>query len=194
MGAQLRFFFDYVDPLSYRVQRLLIRRGLDGISHLTYHPYELNPPPAPLLDPGGPNWHGRWEAATAAGGDQEPLKGPILIPWSRKAHELAAFAHEKGCFLPVHRSLFEAFFERGVDIGRVDLLVDLAAAAGLDRSEAKAVLDVDRYVDGVIRQRAEAESDGVFDVPVLDSPAGRSRGVPEEATWIEILGTAGERP
>ena len=63
MGAQLRFFFDYVDPLSYRVQRLLIRRGLDGVSHLTYHPYELNPPPAPLFDPGGPNWHGRWEPA-----------------------------------------------------------------------------------------------------------------------------------
>jgi predicted DsbA family dithiol-disulfide isomerase len=47
-------------------------------------------------------------------------------------------------------------FGRGEDIGRVDVLVDLARALGLDATEAKAVLDVDRYAQDVAALSAEA--------------------------------------
>jgi len=154
-----RFYFDYVDPLSYLVDREIEAAvaGADGME-IVLVPLELRPPPEPLLDPDGTWWRERWKTATtlAAGSDATHMTEPALLPWTRKAHELVAHSRSVDLELRAHRAVFRAVFAEGRDIGRVDVLVDLARELGLDPTEAKAVLDVDRYTEDVASRRSAA--------------------------------------
>jgi predicted DsbA family dithiol-disulfide isomerase len=165
------FFFDYLDPLSYLIHVELggpgDATGFDG-ARIRYVPLELRPPPAPLLDPDSEPWLARWREATAAGDALGVrLSRPGILPWTRKAHELSFHALEKGVGPAVHDALFEAVFVRGDDVGRVDVLVGLARRLGLDATEARAVLDVDRFADLVAALRAESVAAGVSAPPAL---------------------------
>lgn len=156
--AAPRFHFDYVDPLSYLLDRELAAVTAEAGLAVTLVPLEVRPPPEPLLDPDGPWWRERWAAASVAASGLEgpaPVE-PVLLPWTRKAHELVAHARAADREMDAHRSVFRAFFEEGRDIGRVDVLVELGVALGLDRTETKAVLDVDRYAAEVAAARDDA--------------------------------------
>ena len=69
----------------------------------------------------------------------------------------------------MHEAVFSAHFMEGADIGRVDVLVAAAHKVGLDRSESKAVLDIDKHRDHVVDLRREAEAEGIKRVPTLRS-------------------------
>lgn len=62
---------------------------------------------------------------------------PVTPPnrWldSRAALEGAELAREAGAFAAYHEAVFRAAFEQRIDIGRDELLGDLAVQAGLDR-------------------------------------------------------------
>lgn len=167
--APTLFCFDYLDPLSWLVQRELDALAEeDGAPPLRRLPLELRPPPLPLLDPDGPPWTELWaracELAVASG---TPLEAPSFLPWTRKAHELLCHARAKGVEEAVHRALFHAVFQEGRDVGRVDVLVELARGVGLDPMETKATLDVDRWSDEVEAFRREAEAAGAQTPPTL---------------------------
>lgn len=188
------FFFDYVDPSSWAVELWLAELGAPHGVVIDRRPYEVRPPPQDLLDPADPAWTASRELARptieAAG---MWLASPALIPWTRKAHELAFLASEKGCLAAVHSAIFEAFHADGSDIGRVDVLVDLAVAAGLDPAESKAVLDVDRFTDDVERARREAGRLDVDTVPTVlagQMRLERPRGIDELRTFLTSLGGA----
>ena len=76
----------------------------------------------------------------------------------------------------MHEEIFAARFRDGADIGRIDVLVATAEKIGLDPSESKAVLDVDKHRDRVVDLRREAEGDGVRRVPTLRSRAWSLEG------------------
>ncbi len=198
------FLFDYVDPRSRLMDHRLA--GLTRVddappalgsddgpavtaSRVERIPFELAPPGAPMIRAADPDWQARWVEAgpwLEEAGLVTPPRIP-LVPRTRKAAELALFAAERGAFDRVHRILFDAHLSRGLDIGRVDVLVDLAAAAGLDRSEAKAVLDVDRYAAEVDATRLRATELGVTTVPTVVVGGRRLEGVVEIAelkAWL----------
>jgi predicted DsbA family dithiol-disulfide isomerase len=172
----VRIYFDFVDPLCY----LLSLELAEGALPIEWTGFELRPPPAPLTAVDDPAWAERWRAARARAGDSPAtLRPPRLVPWTRKAHELHAFASARDLGDRVRAAIFEAYFDAGRDIGRVDVLVDVAAAAGIDRTEAKAVLDVDRHGAEVAAARAEAVELGVDDVPTLHIDGRLERGFPD---------------
>ena len=161
-----RLFFDFIDPLSWLVERALL--DLEGSSGVRVGRIglELRPPPSPLTRTSDPLWTDRWEEARRASPDVR-LEPPPLVPWSRKAHELHAFAAGRDLGAPVRRELFRAYFERGRDIGRVDELVEIGAAAGLGRTETRAALDVDAHLEDVLEDRRRAEQLGIAVLPAL---------------------------
>ena len=161
-----RLYFDFVDPLSYLTELALVSVEASLGARVARIGYELRPPPTPLTDTSDPFWSARWEDARRAG-SSVPWSPPALVPWTRKAHELQAFAEERGRGSVVRRRIFEAYLERGRDIGRIDELVEVATAAGLDPTEAKATLDVDRYQERVLERRREADRLGLAELPAL---------------------------
>jgi predicted DsbA family dithiol-disulfide isomerase len=181
-----RLFFDYVDPLCFVLDRRLA--GAEAETGVTVErvPFELCPPPAPLIDPAAEPWRARWSQARAAEPELE-LAAPRLVPWTRKAHELAAQAREQQRFDAVHRALFEAFHLDGRDLGRVDVLLDIAARFEMDLSHTKAVLDVDRHTEAIEQARADAERLGVVGVPALRSGSRMLAGLPDHGTILAFL-------
>ncbi len=130
--------------------------------------FEVRPPPMDPLDPDDVEWVPyQAQLEEYAQALSVPLTRPRFIPWTRKAHELTLFAEDKDCSRPVRDALFQAHFMQQMDIGRVDVLVEIATGLGLDRSETKAILDVDRYTSNVESNRALAQTLEIAGVPTL---------------------------
>ena len=170
MNAEIpHLFFDYVDPLSYLLEQEI--SGLleeSGIAPLRLVPLELRRPPEPMVDPEGEGWQERWNASHALAEDRNiHFRQPVVVPWTRKAHELVLHAESKGLGGGAHGALFDAFLLEGRDIGRVDILVEIARGLGLDPMEAKAVLDVDRYSNEVSALGDRARASGIDAPPAL---------------------------
>ena len=194
MSAPVRFFFDYVDPGSFLVERILSEEEARLGVAVERVPFELNPPPAPLPDPRGEGWRRFWEGARAMAAEEGvTLAEPRLVPWTRKAHELALHAREEQRFADVHRALFTTLLLDGKDLGRVDVLLEIATRHGLDLTRAKAVLDVDRHTGAVTDARAEAERLGVRGVPTLLAEHGRLEGFRGRSAILAFLERAAAR-
>lgn len=184
-----RLYFDFVDPGS-----LLLLRRLDALDvEYALEGFEMRPPADPPVDPSDPVWQGYWESVVPAlrelGVEPAP---PERIPRTRKAHELVAHARAggaPGCDVRLVERLFHAFLEDGVDLGRIDLLVGVAENAGLDRTEVRAVLDVDRYRDTIDDRRRVALDRGVRGVPTLMRGERRLEGLHDENTLRAFIGT-----
>jgi predicted DsbA family dithiol-disulfide isomerase len=106
-------------------------------------------------------------AIEAAGLTYNP---PAIIPNSRKALEVTELARGRGLHQPVHDRLMHAYWSEASDIGDEDVLLGLVADAGLDRGEAKGVLDERSHADRVDSSTREAQLHGIHAIPafVLD--------------------------
>lgn len=173
-------FFDYADPLSWAVEVLARRAPSDSVS-LERFPFESE------------QTREEWSARTARTGE---LLEQLGVPWvpgsapvkSQKAFELAFHAAEQGCFDLVHAAIFEAHFTSGRDIGRIDELVEVAQQTGLDPSETKAVLDVDRYAEAVSSWLSRARAAGIAATPTLSSGTRRLEGLDAVSELERIVG------
>jgi predicted DsbA family dithiol-disulfide isomerase len=83
------------------------------------------------------------------------------------AHRLILLADEHGRAEAAIRALFQALFLEGRDIGDPGELAEIAAAAGLDRSEVLSFLAGDRLRSQVVASHRRAERLGVRGVPVF---------------------------
>ena len=116
----------------------------------------------------------------------------MFVPWTRKAHELVLHAGTHSLAQETRRAIYEAVFVEGLDIGRVDVLVTLGVRIGLDANKTKAVLDVDRYSDDIIRAREAALAAGITQVPCLVKGANRLEGFHNRhalSTFLHASGT-----
>jgi predicted DsbA family dithiol-disulfide isomerase len=182
--------FDFVDPLSYVAWRAFAERAGDLREAVStrWVGLELRPPPLPMTSTHDPFWAARWRrAAERAASVGFELSPPRVAPWSRKAHELVFFAAHHGVEAGVRGAIFEAYFERAGDIGRIDVLVDIAVEFGLDRDDTKATLDVDKHAADVLSARIEAKALGVRDVPAMSADGKPLEGFPDPSTLLTLL-------
>lgn len=90
---------------------------------------------------------------------------------TRLAHELTRYAKDEGKEEAMAESLFSAYFEKGVDIGNLTNLVDLATGIGLDGDRVCEVLEEGLYKDVVEEDQRLAYKMGISSVPyfVIDN-------------------------
>jgi predicted DsbA family dithiol-disulfide isomerase len=93
---------------------------------------------------------------------------------SRLAQELGAWATTQVDGEGIHEALFQAYFVEGKNIGNIDILVDVAEAAGLSRSEAHRILISRAFKDTVDADWQRAMRLGVTGVPTF---VAQGRGV-----------------
>ena len=162
---------DYVCAFCYLELPVLhrLQREHDAALAIRWHAFELHPEPEPMGDPA-------CEAACAAWARSvEPLaaergvslRRPALRPRSRRAQEAAEFAREAGRFDAMHRALFEAYFERGEDIGSLEVLVRVGRRAGLPEKALRAALKDGHCIARVLDDEREAAGLGTCGTPLL---------------------------
>jgi predicted DsbA family dithiol-disulfide isomerase len=160
---------DFVCPFCYLETPVLdqLRNAYGDAVEIRWHAFELRPEPTPLLDANSDAIADSWEKSVLPLAAERGLtmRQPKVAPRSRKAFETALFARESGRYDVVHRALFKAYFEEGIDIGDADSLLDVAAACGLDPEMLEEALDDGTYTDLVIEDEEFASRLGVSGVP-----------------------------
>lgn len=159
-------FTDFTAPLSYVAEVALARAVAGRDVTAQYRALERFPAPNPLqsaeLARGGVE-----EAAMAAEELGIELALPTVLPRTRKAHEAARFARDRGAEAAMREAIHAALWRDGRDIGRIDVLVEIAEGVGLPPEELKIALDIDRYAGAVLGDRAVAGRLGIDRVPSL---------------------------
>lgn len=114
---------------------------------------------------------------------------------TRDAHRLLWFAERiDGVQGEVKERLLRAYFTDGRDVGDREVLVEVAADAGLDRDEVAAFLDGTDGVAEVEALLAAAHEHGITAVPtyVIDD-AWAIPGAQEPETFVQVLRRMAER-
>lgn len=105
-----------------------------------------------------------------------------------KAHQLLHWAQGHGKQHALKLALFEAFFTRRENIDDENILVEVAAGAGLDRDEAGVVLKDGRFQDVVRGEEQFWLKNGIEGVPaILFERKYLVTGAHEASNYKEIL-------
>lgn len=198
---------DYVCPYCYLELPLLdrLQEEYGPRIEIYWRAYELRPEPAPPLDPSGDYLRTAWTSSVYPLAKERGMvmRLPPIQPRSRKALEAAAHARSEGQFDEMHRAILRAFFEEGRDIGDMRVLLDIAAAVGLDPLSLKNALDEGRYTEAVLQDQRLAYDLGLSAVPTMlvrpaDAPlqsATPVRGaVPYKQLYAAVKAAANSEP
>jgi predicted DsbA family dithiol-disulfide isomerase len=144
--------------------------------HVRWQPFELNPElPAGGTDraaylagkfgdgPGLAAAHARLVDLGARAGIPFRFDRIARVPNTRAAHALVALAGDRAD--AVVEAVFAAYFERGEDIGDLDVLAAAAAAAGLDPVASRARLAAREGWDSVAAGEEAGRGLGITGVP-----------------------------
>jgi predicted DsbA family dithiol-disulfide isomerase len=83
------------------------------------------------------------------------------------ALEASEFAREKGAFDRFHELVFRAYFGECKDIGKIEVLEEIAVRAGLPPLELKEALSAGRYAEKLAESKRSAESYEITAVPTF---------------------------
>jgi len=99
------------------------------------------------------------------------------------AHQLIHFAAKHNLQDLAGEKLFEAHFVRSLNIGKNDVLLQLAEEIGLDKTETEAVLKGNEFAEAVRYDVYESQNLGIRGVPyfVMDRKYGVSGAQPVQA-------------
>lgn len=147
--SHVTVYSDYVCPFCLLAESVLSEAIGDREISIEWRAFELRPEPVPTLRVEDGYLPAVWKNAVYPRAEQlgVRIRLPSISPQPRtaKAFELLAMAQDKGLDHPYSMRVLRAFFQDGSDIGDPEVLVKLAAEAGLDAREAHAALDSGTY-------------------------------------------------
>ena len=180
---KLDILSDPICPWCY-IGKANLDRALEKVGdhpfEIEWHPFQLNPDmPAKGMDRreyletkfGGKEQavqvYARIAEAAEAAGLAINFEGIKRTPNTMNAHRLIHWAGLEGQQTPVVAALFTAYFKDGRDIGDVDVLADIADAAGLDAAMVRRLLQSDGDIEDIRARDAWAREKGVTGVPTF---------------------------
>ena len=212
---QIDIVFDTVCPWCYvgkrRFERALKMRP-NIKPHLRYRSFLLNPDlPAQGVDRreylerkfGGSAQYDRIVEALVFTGKGEGINFALdkikRTPNSANSHRLIRLARTMNRQTEAVDILFSSYFERGLDIGNVEVLVKLAEEIGLEKGMAYAHLTTETDLNAVYTENARMHRLGITGVPCYIFNEGRAiAGAQEPEILVRMfdmaLAESGDRP
>ena len=205
-GLPIAIYSDVICPWCYigkrRFETALTAPGMPEQLAVSWRPFELNPDmPAEGMERTayrarkfGPEKSRQLDLQMAETGREVGIAFAFdkmrQTPNTRLAHRLIWQAERAG--LAVQNALvdrlFEGYFEQGVDIGRKDVLLELARSAQLEATDARAALDDDRSLEAVLDLEDAGIAMGIRGVPfflLINKYAVSGAQQPE--LWMDAL-------
>ena len=166
----LDVFSDYVCPFC-RLAEPALHALLENTPDVDvrWRSFELRPNTMPPLDPNAEYLQRVWESSVLplAARLGVTMTLPPVQPRTRRTHEAAHWARSIGAFDGYHSALLAALFERGENIGEVDVLVALADSLGMPGAELRVALVSRAFEQHVIDDQDEARELDVGSVPAF---------------------------
>lgn len=135
-----------------------------------------------------------WERISAMGAAAGvEMKSPRTLANSLLALQAAEFAAEAGAAEAFEERIFRAYFGEGLNIGDRDVLLNLAAEAGLDRAALAGALASSKYAMRIRNHALAANQLGVSGVPTLFIGEWPLVGAQSEDVMRRVLERARER-
>lgn len=136
---------------------------------IIWRAFELRPEPVPMIDPNSEYLRRAWKDSVAPLAEQlgVTMRFPPVKPRTRMTHEAAHWARAHGGFDDYHDEIFRAFFERGEDIGDLDVLIAVATSLELDSQSLREALISHAFAESVLADEHEAARLGVRGVPAF---------------------------
>ena len=188
-----------------RLDRVLASLSPGITAAVTWHPFELNSDmPKAGLDRRTYRSakFGSWERSQAldaqvkavAAGDGLEFHHERMerTPNTRDAHRVIWLAGQHGVQDAVVEGLFSAYFNEGRDVGDLEVLVDVGAAAGLDREQLREMLTTDQGKAEIAAEFDRAARIGVRSVPtvILNGRPVFSGAVGDEEIAVHLVQAA----
>ncbi|MCU0418432.1 MAG: DsbA family oxidoreductase [Cyclobacteriaceae bacterium] len=196
---------DVVCPWCYIGKRRLEKAIRESAPHyafeIEYAPFELNP----QMPKGGADQQEyltrkfgseqRYEQITrhvtqvaAAEGLTFDFEKQHVAPNTRDAHRLIAYAKTVGLQPEVKEAFLKAYFTDGVDLSKPENVVQVAAAAGLDKQAAEEVLRSEAFAREVEQEQQRNHQRGISGVPfyIINEKYGVSGAQPAEV-FLDIF-------
>jgi predicted DsbA family dithiol-disulfide isomerase len=92
---------------------------------------------------------------------------PKILSNSRLALMASEYARDMGHYESFHENMFHAFFTEGLDIGRLDVIADVAGKSGLVEKETLNAVRDECYASRLNETRKEGELIGLTGVPLF---------------------------
>jgi predicted DsbA family dithiol-disulfide isomerase len=158
-------FADFTCPASYLLEAALWRRSTEELE-IGFRALELFP--APYDIPADRFTSAAWDELRSIARQLElGLNKPGFGPRTRKAHEAARWARDMGIEREMRTAIYEAYWHTGLDIERIDALIDIAAGIGAEASELKIALDIDQYEADILADNDLARRLRIPGTPLL---------------------------
>jgi predicted DsbA family dithiol-disulfide isomerase len=183
MMSTVTVYSDYVCPFCLLAEQVLSDAIGDRDISISWRAFELRPEPVPTLRPEDPYLPAIWSRSVYPLADRlgVPIRLPSISPQPRtaKAFELLAMAQDKGLDHPYSMRVLRAFFQEDRDIGDPEILIALAAEAGLDAGKARQVLESGAYAERHREALRHAREDmAITSVPTIVVGDRVFRGTP----------------
>ena len=199
---------DLVSPWCYvgmrRLEQALARFEGASVPTISWRPFEINPalPPEGV----GVDEYLRTVFGTADAGraalDEVALEGErdgirfafdrvSTVPNTLDAHRLILMAEEAGAGKRMADRLFRGFLEEGRDIGRKEVLAELAEDVGFGRQGVREQLSGDRFRAAVRAMEARVRGAGLSGVPsIIVNKRVAVMGVQDRDTIVSVIDQA----
>ena len=178
----IEIYSDLICPWCYigrrRLGEALKRLALSEAPTILWRPFELNPDlPKSGLDRRAYRTakFGSWERSQAmdrqvaetgkALGLRFRYERVLVTPNTLDGHRLLWWARETGSQDALAEALFRAYFSEGRDLGRLEVLTDVAVEVGLSREQARRFLQSEQGRVEVLAEEREARRRGLHNVP-----------------------------
>ena len=90
-----------------------------------------------------------------------------IISNSSMALQIGELARENGCYSLYHEKMFQAYFRDCMDIGNIQVVIDVAKKCGIDEGLTRETLDSGRFAPIIERARIQATDLGIKAVPTF---------------------------
>jgi predicted DsbA family dithiol-disulfide isomerase len=192
MGFTIRVYSDYVCPFCYLAEFPLAEAVGGKDVEVEWMPFELRPFPHPTLRPEGEYLRRAWEQSVYPMAEQMgvaiTLPAVSPQPYTHLAFEGYQFARTHGKANAYNHRVLEAFFRDSLDIGKVEVLSQLAGEVGLDVQAFDAALASRKYREAHQQALRHAQHEmGVSGVPLIVIGRHALSGVQDRETLETVM-------
>ncbi|WP_374656568.1 2-hydroxychromene-2-carboxylate isomerase [Dongia sp.] len=199
VGAPIEFYFDFSSPYGYLAAHRIDEVGAEFARDVLWRPILLGAVfkatgQSPLVSQPLRGPYHLHDLRRTARRLKLPFQLPRDFPMATIAAARAFYALDAGSPKDARRlalALFDAAFQRSINIGATETVLDIASEIGIDRAAIEAGIK-----DNAVKLRLKAETDGAIARDIFGSPFFVADGemfwgndrIPDLRDWLKTGG------